>query len=240
MRSRSSRITPWRAALVAVAAAGWIQVPPTVAQMLSREAEIVFQVPSQPDLRLSARTIEIVENGAPRKVLAVEPVTDRWRILVYVDMPGSTPEGVEGAARAIGDAADQLVALGDVEIVTTDRLPETVLGPTSDPEAIRQTTDQLALQAGQAGRLFRLRARADSVRASADTAVASRLAADLFESFQLELEVLAWQRESLLEAVLGGTSASRSPRVLFLVQDAVDLDLGAFARRVLDEPTTTV
>lgn len=240
MRSRSSRITPWRAALAAVAVAGLIQVPPTAAQILSRQSQIVFQVPSQPDLRLSARAVEVVENGAPRKVLAVEPVAGRWRILVYFDMPGSTPEGVAAAAQAIGHAADQLVALGDVEIVTADRLPETVLDPTDDPEVIRQTTDQLALQAGRAGRLFRLRARADSVRASADTAVASRLAADLFESFQLELDVLAWQRESLLEAVLGGTSASRSPRVLFLVQDAVDLDLGAFARRVLDEPTTTV
>ncbi|MCY3929579.1 MAG: VWA domain-containing protein [Acidobacteria bacterium] len=240
MRSRSSRITPWRAALAAVTVAGLIQVPPTAAQILSRQSQIVFQVPSQPDLRLSAGAVEVVENGAPRKVLAVEPVAGRWRILVYFDMPGSTPEGVEAAAEAIGQAADQLVALGDVEIVTADRLPETVLDPTDDPEVIRQTTDQLALQAGRAGRLFRLRARADSVRASADTVVASRLAADLFESFQLELDVLAWQRESLLEAVLGETSASRSPRVLFLVQDAVDLDLGAFARRVLDEPTTTV
>lgn len=213
--------------------------PPTVAQMLSREAEIVFQVPG-PDLRLSARAVEVVENGALRKVLAVEPVTDRWRILVYFDMPGSTPEGVEAAAQAIGNAADQLVALGDVEIVAADRLPETVLGPTTDAEAIRQVTDQLALQAGRAGRLFRLRARADSVGASGDTAVASRLAADLFESFQLELDVLAWQRASLLEAVHDEGSASGSPRVLFLVQDAVDLDLGAFARRVLDEPTTTM
>lgn len=240
MRSRSSRITPWRAALVAAAVAGLIQVPPTVAQMLSRESEIVFQVPGQPGLRPSARTVEVVENGAPRNVLAVDPVTDRWRILVYFDIPGSTPEGVEAAARAIGNTADQLVALGDVEIVTADRLPETVLDPTDDAETIRQTADKLALQAGRAGRISRLRARSDSVRASSDTALASRLAADLFESFQLELDVLAWQRASLLEAVLGGTSASRSPRVLFLVQDAVDLDLGAFARRVLDQPTTTV
>ncbi len=240
MRSRSSRITPWRAALVAVAVAALIQVPPTVAQMLGRESEVVFQVPTQPDLSLSARAVEVVENGAPRKVLGVDPVTERWRILVYFDMPGSTPEGVEAAARTIGHAADQLVALGDVEIVTADRLPETVLGPTSDPEAIRQTTGQLALQAGRAGRLFRLRARADSVRASADTALASRLAADLFESFQLELDVLAWQRASLLEAVHDEESASPAPRVLFLVQDAVDLDLGDFARRVLDEPTTII
>ena len=240
MRSRSSRITPWRAALVAAAVAALIQVPPTVAQMLGRESEIVFQVPSQPDLRLNTRVVEVVENGAPRKVLAVEPVTDRWRILVYFDMPGSTPEGVEAAARAIGNGADQLVALGDVEIVAADRLPETVLDPTSDAEAVRQSADQLTAQAGRAGRLFRLRDRADSVRASSDTALASRLAADRFESFQLELDVLAWQRASLLETVHDEESASRSPRVLFLVQDAVDLDLGAFARRVLDEPTTTV
>ena len=71
-------------------------------------------------------------------MVAVDPVTDRWRILVYFDMPGSTPEGVEAAATAIGNAADEMVALGDVEIVTADRLPETVLGPTNDAGAIRQ------------------------------------------------------------------------------------------------------
>ena len=239
-RSRSLRTASWRAALVAATVAGSIQAPPTAAQTLSRQSEIVFQVPSQTGLRLNARTVEVVENGAPRKVLAVDPVTERWRILVYVDMPGSTPEGVEAAAGAIGEAADRLAALGDVEIVTADRLPESVLGPTSDPEAIRQAADRVAQRAGQAGRLLRLRARADSVRASGDSDLASRLAADLFGSFQLELDVLAWQRTSLLEAVLAEARPADSPRVLFLVQDAVDLDLGGFARRVLDEPTTTV
>ncbi len=243
----ASRFASWPAALaVWVAAAAWMQwmqPPPTAAQMLRRESAIVFQVPGRPDLRLSADDVDVVENGAPRKVLAVDPVTDRWRILVYFDLHGSTPDGVAAAARAIGSAAGQLAALGRVEIVAADRLPKTMLGPTSDAEAIRQTADQLARQAPQAGRLFSLRARADSGRASRDSPQASRLAADLFESFQLELDVLAWQRASLLEALLGETgetSAARSPRVLLLVQDGVDLDLGAFARRLLDQPTTTV
>lgn len=265
MRSQSPRIGSWLAsrapALVAAAATAasmqWLQPPPTTAQMLGRESAIVFQVPGQPDLRLSAGTVEVVENGAPRKVLAVDPVTDRWRILAYFDMPGSTPDGVQAAARAIGHAADQLAALGRVEIVAADRVPRTMLGPTSDAEAIRQTADELMRQAPQAGRIFRLRDHADSVRASRETTQAPRLAADLFESFQLELDVLAWQRASLLEALLGeagetseapsalaaaadGTSTARSPQVLLLVQDGVDLDLDAFARHMLDEPTTTV
>ena len=50
------------------------------AQMLSREAEIVFQTPGQPSLRLSAGAVEVLENGQPRRVLAVDPVTDPWRI----------------------------------------------------------------------------------------------------------------------------------------------------------------
>ena len=229
-----------RLLLVSTALAGMMQVHPAAAQMLSRESEIVLQIPSQPALRLNARNVEVLENGAPRKVLSIEPVTDRWRILVFFDIPGSTPEGVEAAATAIANAADELVVLGDVEIVTADRLPETVLGPTSDPDAIRQAALQLTQQAGQAGRLLKLRVDADSVRASRDSGRASQLATDVFEGFLLELDVLAWQRASLLESVHSETWAKGSPRLLFLVQDGTDLDLGAFARRILDGPATMV
>lgn len=208
--------------------------------MLGRESEIILQVPGQPALGLDARTVEVLENGQPRKVIAVDPVTDRWRILVYFDMPGSTPDGVEAAATAIGNAADEMVALGDVEIVTADRLPETVLDPTNDADAVRQAAVQLGQRAHEAGRLLGLRVDADSVRASRGSGQSSQLAADLFEGFQLELDVLAWQRASLLEAVHSETPAPRSPRLLFLVQDGIDLELGAFARRLLDQPATTV
>ena len=230
----------WRLLPVSAALAASMQVHPTAAQTLSRQSEIVLQLPGQPALRLNARNVEVLENGEQRKVVAVDPVTDRWRILVYFDMPGSTPEGVEAAATAIGNAADEIVALGDVEIVTADRLPETVLGPTNDAGAIRQAAAQLAQRASQAGRLLRLRLDADSLRISSDSAQTSQLFADLFERFQLELDVLAWQRGSLLESVHSETWATGSPRVLFLVQDGTDLDLGAFARRILGEPATTV
>jgi Ca-activated chloride channel family protein len=210
------------------------------AQMLSREAEIVFQTPGQPSLRLSAGAVEVLENGQPRRVFAVDPVTDPWRILVYFDVPGSTPEGLEAAARTIGDAAEAMVALGAVEFVTADRLPETVLSPTRDADAVRRAAADAARRAGEAGTLLGLRVDADSIRVSADSTLASQRIADLFEGFQLELDSLAWQRTSLLETVWSENWTKGRPRVLFLVQDGMDLDLASFARRLLDEPATTI
>ena len=210
------------------------------AQTLSREAEIVFQIPGQAALRPNTGTVEVLENGQPRKVLAVEPVTDPWRVLVYFDMAASTPEGVEAAASAIGDAAEAMVALGRVEIVTADRFPETVLSPTRDAAAVRQAAADVAQRAGEAGGLLGLRIDADSIRVAADSALASRQIADLFEGFQLELDSLAWQRTSLLEAVRSENWATGPPRMLLLVQDGMDLDLASFARRLLGGPATTI
>lgn len=217
------------------------QAGPSGAQELSRESEIVFQIPGQSDLRVDSATVEVLENGTPRRVSAVDEVVERWRILVYFDMPGSTVEGVEAAATAIAGAADAMTALGDVEIVTADRLPEVHLAPTADAVALRRAASQLAPRAREAGRLFELRSQADVARTAPDSAQTSRLAADLFESLQLELDILAWQRASLVEAVeeRGNPSEGR-PRMLVLVQDAVDLDLGGFARRILGEPATSL
>ena len=71
-------------------------------------------------------------------MLAVDPVTDPWRIVIYFDLPASTPKGVEAAATALGEVAERLVALGDVEVVASDRIVEVVLAPTGDAGELRQ------------------------------------------------------------------------------------------------------
>ncbi len=210
------------------------------AQSLSREAEILLQVPTRPTLQLTADTVDILENGEVREILGVDRVAERWRIVVWFDLPGSTPEGVEAAAETVADAAEALVALGDVEIVTSDRIVEVLLRPTGEAAEVRAAAGEAAFQAGAAGALLELRRelRTAADSGSGDGAAAGGFrTADLLEGFLLELDTLRGQRQNLLAALDRGPSVREPPRALFLVRDGVDLSAHTFAERLLGEPT---
>ena len=212
----------------------------TTAQMLNRESEIILQLPaSSPLQQLDARSVELLENGATREILSVEPVAERWRIVIYFDLPGSTPEGIEAAAAAVGNAADALVALGEVEMIAADRIAEAELAPTANAGAVQAAAASVATRAGAAGALLdgrrELRATADA--RSGDPDADALRTADLLEGFLLELDTLRWQRANLLESIEGASWAGGPPRALFLVRDATDLNADAFAQELLGEPT---
>ncbi|MXX75222.1 MAG: VWA domain-containing protein [Holophagales bacterium] len=223
------RLLPAVVALLAVlspaAAAG---------QVLSRDAEIILQAPGSESLQLSIDDVELLENGSPRDVTAVDRVRDRWRILIYFDLTGSTPRGVEAAGTAIRDSADSLVALGDVEIVTADRIPEVLLEPTGAAEEVRAAAEEVMVRASEAGALLNQRR---NLEAASESGPGGLRAADLLEGFHLELDTLSWQRANLLEALEGGSWFGGPPRVLFLVRNATDLNASAFIQRRLGEPT---
>ncbi len=233
-----------RSGLLPAAAALLAVLSPALgaAQVLNRDAEIIVQVESSaPPRQLDGRSVEILENGQPREVLAVEPIEERWRVVVYFDLPGSTPEGIEAAAAAVGNAADALVTLGDVEMITADRIAEVELSPTANAGLVRAAAAAIGARAGAAGALFEQRRemRAAADERSGDPEADALRTADLLEGFLLELDTLRWQRANLLESLesLGGGSwTGGPPRVLFLVRDATDLDADAFAQELLGEP----
>ena len=209
------------------------------AQVLSRDSEILFQIPGGAPRQPDAATVEVLENGQPREVSGVERVAGRWRIVAYFDLPGSTREGVEAAAAAIGDAADALVALGDVEIVAADRIADVVLEATGNAGAVRAAAAAVAAQAGAVGALLDLRR---DLQAAADARLGDPDAdglrtADLLEGFLLELDTLRAQRNDLLETLEDDAWARGPPRVLFLVRDGMDLSADVFAQSLLGEPT---
>ena len=221
--------------LPAVAALLAVLSPAAVAgQVLGGDAEIVLQAPGSEGLQLSVDDVELLENGAPRDVTAVDRVRERWRILVYFDLTGSTPRGVEAAGAAIRDSADSLVALGDIEIVTADRIPEVVLEPTEAAHEVRAAAEDVMVRASEAGALLNRRR---NLEAASDSGPGSLRAADLLEGFHLELDTLSWQRANLLEALEGGPLFGGPPRVLFLVRDGTDLNADAFSQHLLGEPT---
>ena len=225
--------------LTALAVSAGIHPAAAAAQVLSRESDLIFQVPSEAALRLDAEAVEILENGEPREVLAVDRVTESWRIVVYFDLPASTPEGIEAAAAAIGHAADRLVALGEVEMITGDRIVEVVLEPTADADEVREAAAGVAGHAHEAGGVLALRRqmKAAADARSGDPDADGLRTADLLEGFLQELDTLNRQRANLLES-LGTASWARGPsRALLLVRDGMDLNADAFAQRLLGAPT---
>ncbi len=214
-------------------AAAAAQTPPRD-RTLHRESEIVFQAPRDSSRPLDATMLDVLENGEAREVTAVDRVLERWRILVYFDLAGSTPQGVEAAAAAIRDSADRLTALGDVEIVTADRIPDVVLESTAAPEEVRAAAEDAMARAAEAGVLLNRRR---DLQAARDSEVGVPRAADILEGFHLELDTLSRQRANLLESLEGGFQVHGPPRLLFLVRNGTDLSADAFSQRLLGDVT---
>ena len=238
-RPRAPTLRRYRTVPALAALAMFPGPEPADAQVLSRESEIVFQVSSAPAVRPDAGTVTVLENGERRQVLAVDPVADRWRIVIYFDLPASTPAGVEAAATALGEVAEQLVALGDVEVVTSDRIVEVVLEPTRDAGELRQAAAEVAGRAHEAGGVLTLRRemKAAAAARSGDPNADGLRTADLLEGFLRELDTLGRQRSSLLESLRTTSWTRGPPRALILVRDGMDLNADAFAQRLLGGPT---
>ncbi len=202
---------------------------------LEGESELILQVPESPDRELAISDIEIIENGAARELVAVDRVTERWQTLVYVDLPGSTPQGVSTAARAVEEAAEELTALGDVRMIVADRVADTILAASNDAGDVRSAAVQIGQRAFEAGALLDQRRALWSLHEEGedDPDAGRPRVADLLEGVLLELSTLEWQRENLLESLLLPRSSRGPPRLLLLVQDAMDPGVDTFTERVL-------
>ena len=75
---------------------------------------------------------------------APAPTTEPWQIVIYLDLPTASTPTVQGAARELGERADELVALGTVEIVSADPKPKTVLASTRDAATLRAALQPIA------------------------------------------------------------------------------------------------
>jgi VWFA-related protein len=74
---------------------------------------------------------------------AEEPVAPPWRMLIYFDFGLSSPIGVRDAAAKLALEAENLVALGTVEIVAGQARPVSVLEPTRDAAAVRKALEEV-------------------------------------------------------------------------------------------------
>ncbi len=122
---------------------------------------------------LGPEDFEVLEDGTPMAVLGVDypppavpvpaadrlepespaveeaaPGPDRWRFLIYVDLPLTRKRSLKRAVETLTGQAEDLVALGPVEVVMANPRPEVVLPFSRDADEVREALDSLRETAG--------------------------------------------------------------------------------------------
>ncbi|HKH46150.1 MAG TPA: VWA domain-containing protein [Thermoanaerobaculia bacterium] len=163
----------------------------------------------------------VTEEGVPRRVLGVE-TGKPWRVVVYVDRILAGTRSVRGAAGLLAAQAQELTALGPVEVVIAEPEPRPALLPTRDPAVLDDALSRLLLTGDGRDDLRVLRQRF-LAEVGAPTDRPEDQAERLEEAVAAEARLAGHQQDVLLEW-LADARGQGGPRVLFLVSDGFDLD----------------
>ncbi len=184
--------------------------------LLTTGQELVLLPSAQSDsAAIDPRSLAVVFDGRPQTVSGIGPV-NQWRFVLYVDPRLSTPDGITGSTRILGEAAERLVELGSVEVVVADPFTESYLEASRDAESVREALFEIEDLADGAGEILALRDELEAVLADSDRDEQSRLLA-----LQEEAELLQESRLELLRWLSGQTR--QGPSCLILIQDGFDL-----------------
>jgi Ca-activated chloride channel family protein len=208
--------------LLALTAPGFSQQPPapSVPQELT-----VLAVDRQGEAPKAVHPgdFKVVDDGAPRPVLSLVPVTQPWRIVVWVDRVLTGPRTLRAAAGTLAEQAQALAALGTVEVVVAEPQPRVALAPTREVQAIDEALSKLWL--GSEGRddVRVLRQRFKDEKAEGPDAE-SRIA----EAVEAEARVVRRQQDAFSEWLLAQRDLGEGPCAVFLISDGYDVDPGKF------------
>jgi hypothetical protein len=123
-------------------------------KVLVREIEVIVELPES--LRegrrksLGPQDFQIQEDGVARQVVKASPVAASeaapWRMVLYFDRVLANPDTVYFTANSLAQRADQLTALGGVDVVVADPQPRVVLASCHEPRVLEQALTDLAAQ----------------------------------------------------------------------------------------------
>ena len=153
-------------AAVLLAAALIAQIPalaqdaaPSVPSGATVPIELTVQVLDSkgevPRATIQAGDFTVLEDGQPRPVSAVSPLSQPWRIVIYVDRMLTGSRTLRAAAGSLAERARELALLGTVELVVAEPQPRVVLAPTQNVKAIDEALSKLWLGARGQGRRTR-------------------------------------------------------------------------------------
>ena len=191
---------------------------------------------------LAAQDFEVLYDGQPRPVVAVETAAGPWQIVIYLDAALTGSAGLRWAAAALAGRSDELTALGEVTIVVADPAPWTMLAPTRDRDRLNASLSQLARF--QEGRDELLALRAQAVEEAADPPTegedgdGTTLDADLLAAVAAEESriVRARHDDLLLELTEHAEQGGAGPyRALLIASGGYDVEPEGFYSSLIDE-----
>ena len=209
---------------------------------------------------LAPADLEVLEDGQPATVLAVDRIggaaaaapaapasapaapapaatapTRAWRIVLYFDLQLAGITSVRQAAWELGGMADQLAALGEVEVVMVDDEPERVFGPSRDAEALKKTLRKSVADNFGQRRVVRLRQEFltrsnNAVGLNSRRGMSSVAGSDLalVRAFGYEEARLLEGQRQKLESYFAERSIPDWPQAAFLVTGGYDLEPSEF------------
>ena len=166
----------------------------------------------------------VVEDGQPRPVAALAPLSKPWRTVIYVDRILTGSRTLRAAAGSLAERAPELASLGTVELIVAEPQPRVVLAPTQNVKAIDEALSKLWLTAEGRDDLRVLRQRFREEKAVEGTDAADRVA----EAVEAEARIVRRQQDALAEWLVAQEGGG--PCALFLVSDGFDLDPAKFYR----------
>lgn len=198
--------------------------------------------------RLAPGDLVVVEDGEERPVVGVAPLgsgegEEPWRLVLYFDLSLAPPGEVQAAALALGERAETLVSLGQVEVVVADPAPRPLLNPTRDRSLLENALARVVVEHPGQDSLNQLRRavlseagveagasrdrppRGESLPAGVDP---GELAAAATAE---ELDLVHRSQDALL--TWAAAEGGGGPKALLLVAGGYDLDPGLFYRRWL-------
>ena len=194
---------------------------------------------------LTAGDLEVREGGTIVPIAGLAPA-GRSRVVLYFDRTLSGSGTLKRAAAGLADLSRQLVALGEVEIVTASETPEPPL-VTRDELVLRETLSRSALTDAGERRIHEIRQRviaelrltAPATAAPGPDEIVEIVTAGIEEEIELirerQQQLIAWASERP-----GPEAASHSaePALLMWIMDGYDLDPVSFYLQVLDREAT--
>ncbi len=216
--------------IAALACLALCQTAGPVAAERFRPAELLVDAVGGSAESLEAERLEVLEDGSPRPIVAVEPLTEPWRIVAYFDQLLVEAPVYRSALLDLAEQANRLTALGTVEIVLAGESVTVTLPATRDPEALDQALRWLLVRETSEGGQMTLRSELvaehllNTEVAEEGSAVAAEqltaVGAAMRGAVEDETELLARQRGNLLSWL--SDQDGPGPKALLLVTSGFD------------------
>jgi len=196
---------------------------PALSQVSQETPVLLFDRQGEVPKAVQPGDLKVIDDGQSRPVTSLVPITQPWRIVVWVDRVLTGSRTLRAAAGTLAEQAQALAALGTVEVVVAEPGARVALAPTREVPAIDEALSKLWLESEGRDDLRVLRQRFKDEKAEGVEAE-GRIA----EAVDAEARVVRRQQDAFSEWLLAQNDLGNGPRAVLLISDGYDVDPAKF------------